>query len=72
MFNSKFTIIIVFILILCLILTGWYLISNNSSESDSNITEHSEEVSMKPMIDENGNTYYVPAKVYVDEYQATS
>ncbi|WP_305557647.1 hypothetical protein [Methanobrevibacter sp. V74] len=44
-----------------------YLISNYNSEVDLNITKHSEDVGVIPLIDENGNTQYVEARVYTDE-----
>ena len=72
MFNSKFTLFITSILILCLILVGCYMISNNNLEFDSNAQEYSDDEVVVKMLDENGNVQLVPVTETYFEGQGTS
>lgn len=72
MFESKFTILIVLTLIVCLLLVGYYAISNNFSELNSEIYENSDDTVMMQILDENGNVQLVPVTNTYAEGQATS
>ena len=71
MFNSKFTIFIISILILCLVLVGC-MILNNNSELNFDIDENSNDTVVIQMLDENGNVQLVPISETYAEGQASS
>ena len=60
MFNSKFILFVVGILILCLILVGYISLSDSFSDSDSNLNESSDDVAYIWMEDGNGNIKLTP------------
>ena len=70
MFNSKFTIFIISILILCLVLVGC-MILNNNSELNFDIDENSNDTVVIQMLDENGNVQLVPISETYAEGQAS-
>ena len=72
MFDSKFTVFIISVLILCLILAGYYIISDNTSDFDSNTYEDSNDSVMMPILDENESAHLVPTTQSHAEGQATS
>ena len=60
MFNSKFILFVVGILIVCLILVGYISLSNSFSDSGSDLNESSDDVGYIWMEDENGNIKLTP------------
>jgi hypothetical protein len=60
MFNSKFILFVVGILIVCLILVGYISLSNSFSDSVSDLNESSDDVGYIWMEDENGNIKLTP------------
>lgn len=65
MFNSKFILFVVGILIVCLILVGYISLSNSFSDSVSDLNESSDDVGYIWMEDENGNIKLTPT---IDTY----
>ena len=59
MFNSKFILLIVGILFICLLLVGIFYFQN-SSESDNDLNETSDDVVYIWMEDDDGNIKLVP------------
>ena len=60
MFNSKFILFVVGILIVCLILVGYISLSNSFSDSVSDLNESSDDVGYIWIEDENGNIKLTP------------
>lgn len=71
MFDSKFTIFIVGILILCMALVGYAIISDNISETQSDLNIDSEDLTYIWMEDDNGNLKLIPTTNTHGEIWAT-
>lgn len=71
MFKSKTFIIIIVVLAICLILTGYHMLSHNI-DSDSNVENESDDTIMMPIQDENGSVRLVPVTDTKDEFSASA
>lgn len=71
MFESKFTIFIVCILILCIALVSYAIIFDNFPETQSDLNIDSEEVTYIWMEDDNGNLRLIPTTSTHGEIWAT-